>query len=216
MTRSEPIYDDPAFHDKGVYAWGRHHPDRVALISDETGETVTFGSLLRLSNSIANQLRASGVGAGDVVASWQNNGVEQWELFAGALQIGVFVVPISTHLTPAEVEYILEDSGAKLLVASVELASGLTSAGAIPADRRFVTGDPVEGWRPFSDLRDTDATEVPADRVVGSFMYYTSGTTGRPKGCGARCRGSRRRSTRSARRCSSSSSVSTATRTSRC
>ncbi|WP_405181911.1 AMP-binding protein [Nocardia sp. NBC_01377] len=178
----EPIYDDPSLRDNGVYAWGRHHPERTALISDTTGETVSFGQLLRRANSIANQLRSMGIGQGDTVASWQNNGIAQWEFFAGALQLGVLVVPISTHLTGAEAEYILQDSGAKLLVASDDLAGNIESTGAISADRRFVEGDAVDGWRPYPELRDSGAVDAPDERMAGSFMYYTSGTTGRPKG----------------------------------
>ncbi|WP_084531464.1 AMP-binding protein [Nocardia miyunensis] len=182
MTEREPIYDDPSHHDRGAYAWGRHHPDRTALISDVTGETVTFGQLRRRANSIANRMRSLGITAGDVVASWQNNSVEQWEFFTGALQLGVLVVPISTHLTGAEAEYILRDSGAKLLVASGDLSGNIESTGAIPADMRFVEGAAVDGWRSFSELRDSGDVEDPEDRLSGSFMYYTSGTTGRPKG----------------------------------
>ncbi len=179
---TEPIYDDPAHHDRGVYAWGRHHPDRTALISDATGETVTFGQLRRRANSIANRMRALGITAGDVVASWQKNGVEQWEFFAGALQLGVLVVPISTHLTGAEAEYILTDSGAKLVVASGDLAGNIESTGAISADMRFVEGGAIDGWRSYSDLRDSGEVDDPEGRMAGSFMYYTSGTTGQPKG----------------------------------
>ncbi|MBH0779804.1 AMP-binding protein [Nocardia bovistercoris] len=182
MSDPEPIYDDPSFHDQGVYAWGGHHPDRPALISDATGESVTFGQLRRRANSIADQLRALGIGAGDTVASWQYNSVAQWEFFTGALQLGVLVVPISTHLTGAEAEYILRDSGAKALVAAAELAESIEATPTIPAEQRFVEGSGVDGWRPYTDLRDLGAADDPANRMAGSFMYYTSGTTGRPKG----------------------------------
>ncbi len=179
---ADTIYDDPALSANGIYSWGRNRPERTALINDATGETVSFGQLLARANSIANQIRALGVEEGDVVASWQRNSIEQWEFFAGAMQLGLQLVPISTHLTDAEVEYILADSGARLLVASSELAERLSRTETIPADRRFAAGPEVAGWRPFTDLRDGGSADAPTDRVAGAFMYYTSGTTGRPKG----------------------------------
>ena len=51
-----------------------------------------------------------------------------------------------------------------------------------PKANRFAVGGPVDGFRPFSELVDPHSPDRPSDLATGSFMFYTSGTTGRPKG----------------------------------
>ena len=165
----------------GAWTLASSEPDRPALIVPGE-DPVSYGSLAAAANRISNALRGMGIGSGDVVASLQHNGPQHFEVLLGTGQIGVYFVPVNVHLTPAEIAYIVADSGAKVLVASSDLARSLEDvAGRLP-ERRYVTGEPVPGWAPYAALTAGVADTLPAARVNGWWMGYTSGTTGRPKG----------------------------------
>jgi long-chain acyl-CoA synthetase len=92
-------------------------------------------------------------------------------------------VAVNWHLAPDEIAYLLKDSDAKALVVDPQF-SGRAAAGSdlasVPAARRFSTGD-APGFRALTDL-DGDSPGRPPARRQGQMMFYTSGTTGRPKG----------------------------------
>jgi long-chain acyl-CoA synthetase len=145
-------------------------------------DPITFGELAAATNRLSNALRELGVGVGDAVASLQLNGPGHFEVYLAVLQIGGYFVPVNTHLTAAEVSYIVRDCGAKTLIASSELAATLDSVvGSLP-ERRYATGDPVPGWESYGALKATAPDTPPSGRLAGWLMGYTSGTTGRPKG----------------------------------
>jgi long-chain acyl-CoA synthetase len=131
---------------------------------------------------VSNALRGLGLAVAGTVASLQHNGPAHFEVNLGVTQIGGYFVPVNTHLTAAEVAYIVTDSGAKALFASSDLARSLAPvADQLPA-ARYVTGDAVPGWQGYADFKSAAAGTPPPDRVSGWFMGYTTGTTGRPKG----------------------------------
>jgi long-chain acyl-CoA synthetase len=109
-------------------------------------------------------------------------GGEHFEVLLAAFQIGLYVVPVNTHLAPGEVAYIVRDSGARALVATDALARALEPVTADLPEARFAVGDAVPGWRGYAELRDSQPSHQPGHRTAGAIMGYTSGTTGRPKG----------------------------------
>ncbi|MCB9666396.1 MAG: acyl-CoA synthetase [Alphaproteobacteria bacterium] len=156
--------------------WQRTDRDAIAVVDpDHTVHTV--GALQDAANQLAHGLRALGLGHGDVLAFCLHNAVEVYEVWMAATQIGLRVVPLNWHLTASEVAYIVEDSGAKVVVADLESAPLVADCVA----HRFVAGGEVEGFRPLSALKTGDVSP-PAHRTAGGVMNYTSGTTGRPKG----------------------------------
>jgi long-chain acyl-CoA synthetase len=165
----------------GLWGIAGQEPDRRALIVPG-GETVTFGGLAAATHRLANTLRALGVGAGDVVASLQHNSVQHFEVSLATSRIGVYFVPVNVHLTPPEATYIARDSGAKVLVASGDLAQSLAGELDDLPERRFAVGDPVSGWESYDALTSSAADTSPSGRTHGWLMGYTSGTSGRPKG----------------------------------
>jgi long-chain acyl-CoA synthetase len=166
----------------GVYAVAAADPERIAIITPSSGRQTTFGELGAAANRIAHGLRALGLRRGDVVAGLISNSAEHFEVLLASFQIGLYFVPVNTHLAPGEVTYIVGDSGAKVLVATDALASALPpEAAALPA-ARYAVGEAVPGWRRYAELRDSQPTHPPESRTVGAVMGYTSGTTGRPKG----------------------------------
>jgi long-chain acyl-CoA synthetase len=105
-------------------------------------------------------------------------------VYLGAMQIGCYLTPINHHLVGPEIAYIVEDSEAKVLIGHEHFAEALVKARAefsLTDDALFAVGS-IDGWRPYGTLTDGQSADAPIDRVAGSPMHYTSGTTGKPKG----------------------------------
>ena len=163
----------------GFYRHAAIDPDRTAVIGPD-GSRRTRGELLARVNRLSRALRARGLVAGDTVAAVLHNGHEYVELLLAVGQTGMYIVPVNWRLSPAEMLYIIRDSGAKLVVADPEQARDL------PLDdlptHRFVVGDALPGWEPFAELGADEPDTAPPNRLFGATMGYTSGTTGHPKG----------------------------------
>ena len=167
----------------GFWKHADRHRDALAIVDPDGGET-TFGQLLDQANQLVHGLRALGLEPGQSIAFLAPNGHEVLALFMAAAQAGLYLTPINWHLKAPEVAYILEDSGAQALIASERVADTAIRAAneaGLPEARRFALGL-VDGFRPFAELTDGEPTTTPGDRLTGSTMTYTSGTTGRPKG----------------------------------
>ena len=130
---------------------------------------------------IATSLRErDGLQPGDRVALLMGNCTEYLEVLYGAWYAGLVVVPVNAKLHPKEVEYILGDSGATALVMTHDLADGIAPLlGNVPALRAVYT----VGSREYVELcsgRPTAPSHRAGDDLA--WLFYTSGTTGRPKG----------------------------------
>ena len=159
----------------------RRNPAKPAIIMGETGQVITYGELDAWSNRAAQLFRSRGLQVGDTVAICLDNHPLYLALAWGAQRAGLVYVPTSYRLTAPELAYILEDSGAKLLLGGQEFAEMLDAVlSAVPtvAQLRF-------GGLAALDL-DAALAAVPAtpiaDQRAGTDMMYSSGTTGRPKG----------------------------------
>src|SRR6185437_1416271 len=107
------------------------------------------------------------------------------EVAWGLQRSGLFLTFINTHLTVDEASYIVNDSGARVLIISAALAPLAEALVEVTPGvaLRLAVGDPVlAGYDPYDEfVRDHPATPL-ADEQEGSAMLYSSGTTGRPKG----------------------------------
>jgi long-chain acyl-CoA synthetase len=168
-------------------------PDQPALIMGSTGEVVTYRQLDERSNRLAQLFRARGLQPGDCMAIFMENQVRFMEVTWAAQRAGLYCTPINSHLTAAEVEYIVDDCQARILVSSRKLAGvvGGMSADATPrVEGRLLvdaaTGVPgnlaASGWESYEDAVAAFPPEPIADECEGGFAFYSSGTTGRPKG----------------------------------
>ena len=169
--------------DLGFWRLAADDPDHVALVTPD-GRSVAAGALLARANALVHGLRRRGLGPGDAVAVVLANGAPMIELYLAATQAGWYLVPINHHLTASEIAYIVEDSGAKVLVADERFAAaGRAAADEIgfPVEGRFAVGS-IPGFQPYAALGEGESADTPADRTAGAVMNYTSGTTGRPKG----------------------------------
>jgi long-chain acyl-CoA synthetase len=157
-------------------------PDRPAII-DEFAE-FTRSQLNERVNRLVNGLRAAGVEPGEVVAVLAGNRHEYVEAVMACGVSSWVLVPLNWHLTAEELTYILNDSGARALIADTEFAA--TAAEAVKeapgVTVRLAVGGDVSGFEPYDDVLAAASPDEPGDQASGTYMFYTSGTTGRPKG----------------------------------
>ncbi len=158
-------------------------PDKPALIMAGSGETLTYRQLDALSNQGAQLFRKLGLQTGDCVALFMENNLHYLPICWAAQRAGLYYTCISSRLTAGEVEYIVKDSGAKILIASTGLAKVASEVTALLSGITFLSvGGMIPGFESFEDAsRAMPATPI-ADETSGLDMLYSSGTTGRPKG----------------------------------
>ncbi|MDQ2879243.1 MAG: acyl--CoA ligase [Pseudomonadota bacterium] len=179
-----------------VFLAGRAHGDKVFLVHDD--ERITFEAFSRAVLALAAQLAADGVAKGDRVAIVMRN-IPEWPVAFFAAQLcGAIVTPLNAWWTGAELEYGLVDSGAKMLLVDAERLARLTAHLPECRDltRIYVTRGDEESGNPlvrrlehvigtpdsWADLPEGTLPPVALDPEDDATIFYTSGTTGKPKG----------------------------------
>ncbi len=157
--------------------------DEPALI-DERG-TTTWSAFDERVNRLIAALRGRGLATGDTVAVLSGNRRELFEATAAYMHGGWIGVPVNWHWTAEELAYVVGDAGARALIVEDQfLATAVAARDALGAcDLVVVIGDDApDGWVRYEDLLAEGGTDEPDDQVTGGPMFYTSGTTGFPKG----------------------------------
>ena len=172
---------DETLHSIGreIAAYAERDPNRAAIITTD-GAVTTFGQLEHDVDALASIFAAAGLETGDVVALLCRNRPEWMITYEAALRAGVTLLPVNWHLEADDVKYVLEDSGAKALVAESVFSSQAQGA----ADSlmvRIAIGGPISGFDTWDEALRSSTSPAP-ERPRGTQMIYTSGTTGRPKG----------------------------------
>lgn len=165
-------------------------PGVEAIYEPANGRRLTFTQLNDRSNQVANAMIGSGVSQGDRVGLLLMNGSEFVESFFAAGKIGAVNVPLNWRLVADELEFILSDAGATVLLFSeefAELAGELRSRGNATAISTWVQvgGTPPDGVIAYDEWMGSASTDEPEAAGFGDdllFIMYTSGTTGLPKG----------------------------------
>jgi fatty-acyl-CoA synthase len=175
--------------DMNWYAVLAQHADRTPdqVMTVFAGQTTTYGEMAGQAEALAGGLSAAGVGRGEVVALLSYNCPEYLETIFAANYLGAIVMPINWRLAAPEVRFILEHSGARVLVCDEPLMARAIEATAGMAStpvRVSISPAAADGWTTVAALR---ATPGRAERVAAAAddihrLMYTSGTTGRPKG----------------------------------
>jgi long-chain acyl-CoA synthetase len=177
------------------------HPDRIAFRTRDDGISLTWAQFAERVEALAGGLAALGVGRGECVALMLSNRPEFHLADMAVAMLGATPFSIYTTYPAAEIEYLLNDSGARVVIAEQQFldvigqarraASGvehLIVVDGAPGDGAAgdgVAGDgitalsDVEGSNPEFDAAAAAAAVSPADVLT---LIYTSGTTGRPKG----------------------------------
>jgi acyl-CoA synthetase (AMP-forming)/AMP-acid ligase II len=172
-------------------------PDKHAVIVDAShgarSSVTTFAELNELVNHVAHGLRDLGVEQGDRIVWCGPNSLEVIAVVHAARKAGLVAVPLSYRFNAEEMQYVIDNSDATLVVADAEYAPLIDSVrDQLPKVRAFVayvaTEEPAAvptGWTAWPDLIARGSGEEPIARdssEVGAQMLYTSGTTGKPKG----------------------------------
>jgi fatty-acyl-CoA synthase len=118
-----------------------------------------------------------------LLAMLSDNSPECFEIYWAALRSGLYVTAINRHLAPAEVAYIIDDSDAKVVVASARLRELARTVPLLAArvDHWLAFGGAIEGYASYEEAL-AGAGERLIEQPRGADMLYSSGTTGRPKG----------------------------------
>lgn len=157
-------------------------PDKPAVIMTGSGRTLTYGQLDDRSADIAAALHELGLRKGDVVALLSDNAPECFEVYWALMRSGLYITPVNRNLAADEVAYIVNDSGARVLIASAALGALVSKVrGMVEVELAFVFGGAVDGYADYDKLLTSGASRL-TDQPRGSDMMYSSGTTGRPKG----------------------------------
>ena len=158
-------------------------PDKPAIIMAATGETLSYRALDHRSNQGARLFRKLGLKTGDGIAIFMENNIRFLEIAWAAQRSGLYYTCISSRLTAGEVEYILHDCGAKVLIASHGLAKVADEvAPRLAGIALYMVGGTSPGFASYEEAAASMPATRIADESAGMDMLYSSGTTGRPKG----------------------------------
>jgi fatty-acyl-CoA synthase len=170
----------------GVYPghWGKVASDKVAVIVRPDGEHLTHGQLNDRSNQLAHLFWGTGLRPGDHVAVLLENHISYLEIAWAALRSGLYLTTVNRYLTADEAAYIVEDCDAQVLITSraqAEVAAGIRSRA--PGCRRWLmVNGAIDGFEAYEEALVLAPAEPLVEEPLGELMFYSSGTTGRPKG----------------------------------
>jgi len=181
---------------RDVVTFGRQHGEKIFLVHED--ERISFEAFHRAVAAFAQVLEAQGVKKGDRVAIVMRN-LPEWPVaFYAGVSLGAIVTPLNAWWTGAELEYGLTDSGSKVCIVDAERFDRLAEhfpncpdlqhvyvarsvdEVAHPYVSRFE--DAIGEPKSWASLPDNPLPTVPIEQDDDATIFYTSGTTGKPKG----------------------------------
>ena len=169
-----PLYDT---------LFGRHEASDRPFLHLPGGATLTYRAFLAKAARYADALTQAGLTAGDRLAAQIEKSADALAIYAACAKTGIVFLPLNTAYTATEIDYFLDNSGAKVLLCDPTNQDALT-----PIAAKSKTGLETlaqDGTGTFADLAKSQPGTTPiADRSENDLaaLLYTSGTTGRSKG----------------------------------
>ena len=171
----------------------RRYPDKPALYCTSHNKSWTYAQLNLEANRLANAMKSSGIGKGDVVTYQLMNCAEFAFIYLASQKLGAINSPINFRLSPGETAFILEDSKPKAYFFDVKIADTARQALALAKHKPevviMVAPGKEEGETSFTTYEEyvkdapTNEPEAPTVSIYEEVTrFYTSGTTGMPKG----------------------------------
>ncbi len=162
-----------------LFRTARRLPGAIAVIERDRIE-LSYEKLATRTLALAGSLQAMGVRSGDRVGMLMKNCAQYVELLYACWTIGACVIPINSRLHAREVAFILDDAGARVCFITDDAESSAISAARTAGQTDFIDVD-SGGYRRL--LHTTEAAPREEPRAAETaWLFYTSGTTGRPKG----------------------------------
>ncbi|WP_322517659.1 AMP-binding protein [Rhodopseudomonas palustris] len=164
---------------------GSRNRPALWIVDGTTGreEKPSFAHLSKRSNQVANYLRAKGLKRGDHLLLLLGNVVPLWETMLAAIKLGLVTIPATTLLTPDELRDRLERGKAKAVVAAPDQIAKFKGLGGDDL-LRVVVGDAQDGWLNYDGTAlqpDVFTPDGPTQADDPMLLYFTSGTTAKPK-----------------------------------
>ena len=163
----------------------QRYPNRPAWLQGDL--TITFREAEERVNRLANGLLDLGLRPGDRVGFLVNNCYQGLEAILAPMMVGMAALPMNARLHPTEHQYLLESSGASALIFGQEFRDHVAALGdSLPKVKHYVCiGDALEGEHSFESMIASALPTAPAVTIQPgdlAWVFFTSGTTGRPKG----------------------------------
>ncbi len=172
--------------------WSKTKPSEIAVTLTGPGSAaaaqLTWRELDDRSNQIAQYLYAQGLRRGDHIAIFMENNLAYFEVVWAALRSGLLLTPVNRYLTGEEAGYIVNDCDAKACISSARVAEAAVDLPQhAPKCAHWLMVDGTleglaDGYQSYETVRDASSSERLSQQPSGGFMFYSSGTTGRPKG----------------------------------
>lgn len=167
------------------YATGKEKRALIYINSNGQEKEITYDELMASANRAANVFIENGLGKGDVILVMVPRTIDAYVTYIGALKAGIVVIPSSEMLRSSDIEYRLEHSQAKAIVAYETFMDQFESVSNLEGVQVFVIGEAGVGQKSLTRLMETSSSKfeaAPTKATDMAFLSYTSGTTGKPKG----------------------------------
>ncbi len=159
------------------------HPDQAGLIHGD--EMLAWNQLNGRVDQGARALQRAGVGKGDCVLVHSRNSPDMFESMFAVFKLGAIWVPTNFRIHPSDVEHMVELSRAKLVIYDSAFPDHADAALRAGCTRAICFGDPRPGEVTYASLRDAEEVTpfraARVDRDDPCWLFFTSGTTGKPK-----------------------------------
>ena len=160
---------------------GLRFPDKPALVCD--GSSCSWVELDRRVTRLGNAFLGAGLRNGDRVAILLGNCGEFFEIYFACARTGLIAVPINYRLLGHELAQIISHAEPSLFITDTEFVAQSKAIRTLPERRWCISAEAVQGFEDYLSIMDAaDATPVSAEANDTFAIFYTSGTTGRPKG----------------------------------
>ena len=162
-----------------IAKWAEYSPNKTAIICDDSNESYSYANLDIYANRLVEKLKVLGLVEGDRLAVLSEHSVEYVVLFVACQRLGVILVPLNYRLSLHEIQKLISDSTPSLIVYSDNHKTKINDLETLAA-KVFCIKDIRQFYLDDTVSAKTTHHIINEDNPI--FIFYTSGTTGKPKG----------------------------------
>lgn len=186
LNRAADISDE-RIRTQWLERWAQYSPAKIAVKDDASGREYSYAEMFNITNRISRVLLNDySISRGDRVAVLSQNCIEYLFLYFAVQQTGAILVPVNFRLAAGEIEFILSDCSAKLLIVQEQYIPVLNEMHSSVLPQQRLSIQSTSGKSLTTIIADDSLPSGPIDIGVNfedpCMILYTSGTTGKPKG----------------------------------